>query len=76
MIKFTMTRQDGKKIIGLGFHQGNLKHFKHGRPMLIDLDELNAKESDFIYIFSARTDKELAKEMKRFIGPDTVVNEL
>lgn len=68
--------KDDKKIIGLGFHHANLKHFKHGKAMVIDLHEMNITEADMIYIFAGRNDADLIKQMQEYIGPDTVVNEL
>lgn len=74
MIKFIMDK-DGQKVLGLGLSHQNLKHLKNGKPIEIDLKKIGHTNNDTIYLFAGRTEQSMTKDLKNFIGPETVVNE-
>ena len=70
VIKFTAEDKDGKRILGLGLVEGNLKHLRNGKPIKIDGKSVGLDNLDII-IFYGKTEDSLAKQLAPFITAHT-----
>lgn len=76
MIKFTASG-DGLVLVGLGLEEGNLERMRAGNPVRVRLSDLGfvgAVGAVQIVIFAGTDARSMAKDLKQFIGPDTVVH--
>lgn len=63
MLKFLADR--GKeKLIGFGLSEGNLHKLREGKPIAIDLLEMNLPWNAKILIFYGKTEKDMEKELR------------
>lgn len=74
MIKFTANHPDGKMLIGLGLSNRNIKLLREGRPIVVDLADLGITLKAEIFIFTGKDERSMKKDLKQYIGPDTVIN--
>jgi hypothetical protein len=74
MIKFTAEMKNGRTLIGLGLTAGNLRHMKAGRPLHVNLEEMNLAWKGEIIVIYGETEDELQEELKDFITPETKIN--
>lgn len=72
MIKFaTRTRERGL-LLGFGLSEENLRLLREGKPIRIDLGKMGLMKGE-ILIFYGKTEAEMVKEIKSYIGPETRV---
>ncbi len=75
MIKFTGSR-DGRLFIGFGLSQGNIDRLKEGKPIVVNLEELNLPYHADILILYGETEQSLTDELNSYgvITPETIVH--
>lgn len=73
MVKFTADLS-GRTLIGLGLSAANIERLREGKPIHINLEELNLPWHGEIMIMFGETEQAIADELQEFIGPETVVN--
>lgn len=71
MIKFKLTRDNGKIALGFGLSEENLKLLKQGKPIVVDLNEMGLDAE--IMIMYGETERAILKTLKPFIGKETLV---
>lgn len=74
MVKFVASRENGRKIVGIGITAGNIERLRNGKPIHIHLEELGLPWACEVMIIYGDTEQSLADDLKGLIGPDTVVN--
>lgn len=74
MLRFTITDDNGRTILGLGITRENVNRLIKGHPIRVKLDEMNVRVDDAIMIYFAETEVELQNAIAEFIGPETKVN--
>ena len=73
MIKFANKLDDGGLSLGFGLSERNIELLKAGKPIKIDLKEMVGIEGSAI-IFYGKTEKEMLRALKPYIGPETKTN--
>jgi len=73
MIKFTIVK-DKKTIVGLGLSAKNIQHLESGKPIIIDVEKLGITDVSEIFIFAGLTEDSMAKDLAKYIGPNTKFN--
>lgn len=68
MIKFK-AGSDEDPIFGFGISEGNVKRLRKGQPIAINMDEMGANGT--VYIFYGKTERDLVDMTANHIGPDT-----
>lgn len=72
MIKFKLTTDDGKVKLGLGISDENVRRLKRGEPIYVNLNEMGIEAE--LMIMYGRTEAEIVKELKPFIGKETTIH--
>jgi len=70
MIKFTIVKNK-KTIVGLGLSAKNIQHLENGKPIIVDVNKLGTTDVSEIFIFAGLTEESMAKDLAKYIGPDT-----
>lgn len=71
MIKFKLTKDSGKVLLGFGLSKRNIELLKQGKPILIDLNEMGLDAE--IGILYGETEQAILKTLKPYIGDETIV---
>lgn len=71
MIKFTITKQGGGKLYGLGLSRKNCEKLLEGLPIKVSLFEMGGDTGDEVLLMAGETEAAIRKELEEFIGPDT-----
>jgi hypothetical protein len=74
MIKFTAKTATHGTLIGLGISAGNITRLKEGKPIHVNLAELNLPWRGEIMIMYGETENDIQEELKEFIGPETIIH--
>ena len=72
MIKFKAQGSDGP-LLGFGLSEENIQKLKQGQPIAVDLAEMGCSRGR-VLIFYGRTEKEMAQDLREFIGPETIMH--
>lgn len=75
MIKFMSTKGE-TILVGLGISEGNVERLKQGKPIVVKLKELGAKEDIEVMIFYGKTEEDMAETLRPYIGEHTKVHPL
>lgn len=65
-----------KLVLGIGLSHVNLKRLRNGQPISIDVKEMGFTTIDEVFVFSKKTEQDMADELSEFIGPDTKIKPL
>lgn len=73
MIRFTFTDRDGRIHLGLGVSRENINRLTAGKPIDVNLTELNVTLNGGVMIYFGETEAELVQAIAEFIQPETKV---
>lgn len=72
MIKFSGTKPDGRRFVGLCLSQGNWDKLLKGKPIVVQLREALGIDTDIeVLLIGGETEAKIADDLKEFIGPET-----
>jgi hypothetical protein len=75
MVKFSATTATGSKLIGLGLTEENMEHLRAGKPIHVDLREVNLPFDVQVLVFAGKDDEALRAMLQPLIGSHTIINE-
>lgn len=64
MIQFSGTGDDGKRFVGIGLSDGNLRRLRDGEPAVVDM-EAHGFPGSKVVIFYGRTEEEMELMVKK-----------
>jgi len=74
MIKFVFDDAKKRTNLGLGISRENVDRLVEGKPIRVDLREMDITVDGSVMIYFAETDLDLQQAVVEFIGPETKVN--
>ena len=72
MIKFKTYSGENVLLLGFGLSEDNIQRLKSGQPVVIKLEDMGLREGR-IMIFYGKTEADMIKEIKPYLGSDTLV---
>jgi hypothetical protein len=63
MIKFTLPKSDGQKILGFAITETNVERLKQGDPIYFDLNELGVAGYDVLIMYG-KDQEDIGKQLK------------
>lgn len=75
MIKYSANTKTGK-LYGFVLTKENIKRLRKGQPIHINMAEMGGDPGSQILISYEETEQRACEAMERFIGPDTIVNQM
>ena len=77
MIKAIFRGKNDKEKTGIvfGLSRENLKRLVKGQPIIVDLRSMGVKQNIQIMLFFGETERDCARQLQEFIGPETDIKQ-
>lgn len=75
MLKFSATTATGSKLVGLGLTDENIERLRAGKPIHVDLREMNLPYDIQILVFAGKDESALRAALQPLVGPNTTITE-